>query len=63
MILERDGGEVGRRIGVLALDLARAREEVVTPAEVFDGAGGGVGSVLVSVDPGMTLAVVEGEGI
>jgi hypothetical protein len=63
LIFERNRGEVERRAGVLAPDPARAREEAVTPVDVFDGAGGGMGSVPICVDPDATLVVVKREGI
>ena len=62
VIFECDGGVEGRRAGVLALDLAGAGDEVVTPAGIVDEAGSGVEPVLDGVNPGTTLTVVVGEG-
>ena len=46
----------------MALDPVGVKEGVVTPADVFDGAGGGMGSVPVCVDPDAILTILECEG-
>ena len=53
---------MGRRAGVLAPNPAGVKKGVVTPVDVFDGAGRGMGSVPICVDPGAILMVLEGEG-
>ena len=56
VILERDGGVEGWRAGVLALDPTGVE------ASVFEGAGGGLGSVPTRMDPVAVLAAEAGEG-
>ena len=62
VILKQDGGVEGRRAGVLALDPVGAGAGAGAGAVVWDGAGGGLGSVPTRMDPNTVSAAKVGDG-